>query len=103
MKNYTTRRTNKAEPERSPRSLTNICILFNSTYPQPDEYLAKAIAEARDGMSLDEFHDLADDVKFAVRRGETHPEADFVYRVQQRAFRIKWAAEGVEPPEARGK
>jgi hypothetical protein len=102
MSKHTTRPTNsRRSSASSDATIQRLCLIVNNTWPQSDEYLAQAVAEARDGMTLDEFHALAREVAAGVWGGGFHPEADFVHRVQQRAFRIKYAEEGVEPPERR--
>lgn len=67
--------------------LNNVCVIFNTTWPEAEPHRTKAAAQF--GMGIEEFDDLADDVKLALLRGEEHPQAALVHAVQQEAFRVK--------------
>jgi hypothetical protein len=67
--------------------LNNVCVIFNTTWPEADTYRAQAAA--RFGLGIEEFDELAEDVKLALLRGEDHPRAGLVHAVQQEAFRVK--------------
>ena len=96
MKNTKNEQTARRSFDEIAQRLSVIC---NSTWPQEDRYLGQAVAEI--GMTIDAFGDLADEVKFAILRGEDHPRAELVNAVQQRAFRFEEAAQPqiVELPE----
>lgn len=66
--------------------IRNLCVRFNSTWGPPAEHIAKAL-EGR-GMTVAEFHELAQDVKSALRQRRAHPATDFVHEIQQLASRF---------------
>ena len=67
--------------------LNSVCVIFNTTWPEAEPN--RAAACARFGMGVEEFDELAEDVKLALLRGEDHPRAGLVHAVQQEAFRFK--------------
>jgi hypothetical protein len=101
MKNHHAPIVRIRKPSALPDTLLDrICIIFNTAYPESDEYLGKALAEQPEGMTLDEFNSLARKVAREALRDRWSAEADFVHAVQQRATRIKFAAEDITPPES---
>lgn len=67
--------------------IRNLCITFNTTWPRSDSSLEKALDGL--GLTVDQFHELSQEVKASLRRRRTHPAADMVHEVQQLASRFE--------------